>query len=127
MASHVILNVITQVQTTQLSHGSFDGHVISTAQVRLILDTLEQLDESDGAQLFTPDATTVRDDASSSDSTEAHQSELHRERTTLNQRLRRTENRLATASASERPRINEKRNTLLSRIAQIDRTLRRLR
>lgn len=120
--SAIIRNIIEQVQSTTLSAGHLQGHVITKAQVHAIL---EALDEPEGASIVANTPTTgvseTGDESSGYDSYDERDRLFKASLAKETQELKALQERIVVAPKSERPDINHQIGRLQSSIARLNR------
>jgi hypothetical protein len=100
--SHELKNIIDQVKSTRVQHGSFSGHIITDAQVRA-LEKLTVLDIGTPSDTDEPDA------------------DLTLQLSLLHAQRRRMVSKIAEAPKDKRSVLNETLQSIISQISSLKR------
>lgn len=118
--ANTIRNILKQVNSTTISAGKLEGHFVSTAQVAVLeecADTLENLESVAGVN--TPTSSQVTRAASEEDAIRTRRLQVAHE-------LKQKQVQLALATASDRTAVNNELGKLLSERARLDKLIKRL-
>lgn len=118
--SHVILNILEQVQTTTISIGSTEGHFLSQKQFSVLQDCAQKL-----AGSALPARTSTPDSGSSSASDDTERT-IQTQELAISRALSIKQLQLSTASPEDKPALNLEISELLTRRAELDRLVKQL-
>lgn len=112
--AHVIKNIITQVSSTSVHLGHFEGHAISSAQVKVLRDVADQLERAEArnaAEGLLPTDTDIDEE------------DIRTRIATLTSQIKGKQVTITFADKTQKPIINLGINTLLSERAHLRKLL----